>query len=206
MKALILVDLQNDFLPAGALPVPEGDQVIPLANQIQPRFDLVVATQDWHPSNHASFAASHSGKVPGDMIDLNGLQQTLWPVHCVQNTIGSAFATNLDISRVRKVFRKGMDREIDSYSGFFDNGHRKSTGLDFYLKQAGVTETFVLGLATDYCVKFTALDALELGFATYVLVDACRGIDLQTGDVATALHDMATAGVQIITCDASWKV
>ncbi len=206
LKALILVDLQNDFLPAGALPVPDGDQVIPLANQIQQRFDLVVATQDWHPSNHASFAAIHPGKMPGDVIDLDGLQQTLWPVHCVQNTVGSAFAPGLDISRVRKIFRKGTDPGIDSYSGFFDNGHRKSTGLDFYLKQAGVTETFVLGLATDYCVKFTALDALELGFATYVLVDACRGVDLQTGDVAAALQDMATAGVQIITGDASWKV
>ena len=206
MKALVLVDLQNDFLPAGALPVPDGDQVIPLANQIQQRFDLVVATQDWHPSNHASFAAIHPGKMPGDVIDLDGLQQTLWPVHCVENTVGSAFAPGLDISRMRKIFRKGTDPGIDSYSGFFDNGHHKSTGLDFYLKQAGVTETFVLGLATDYCVKFTALDALELGFATYVLVDACRGVDLQTGDVAAALHDMATAGVQIITGDASWKV
>ena len=203
MKALILVDLQNDFLPMGALPVPDGDQVIPLANQIQQRFDLVVATQDWHPSNHASFAASHPGKAPGDVIDLNGLQQTLWPVHCVQNTVGSAFAPGLDISRVRKIFRKGTAPGIDSYSGFFDNGHRKSTGLDLYLKQAGVTETYVLGLATDYCVKFTALDAQELGFATYVLADACRGVDLQTGDVAAALHDMATAGVQIITGDAS---
>ena len=206
LKALILVDLQNDFLPAVALPVPDGDQVIPLANHIQQRFDLVVATQDWHPANHASFAASHPGKVPGDVIDLNGLQQTLWPIHCVQNTAGSAFAPNLDISRVRKVFRKGTDPGIDSYSGFFDNGHRKPTGLDLYLKQAGVTETYVLGLATDYCVKFTALDAQELGFATYVLADACRGVDLQTGDVAAALHDMATAGVQIITGDASWKV
>jgi nicotinamidase/pyrazinamidase len=203
LKALILVDLQNDFLPAGALPVPDGDQVIPLANQIQQRFDLVVATQDWHPSNHASFAASHPGKVPGDVIDLNGLQQTLWPVHCVQDTVGSAFAPNLDISRVRKIFRKGTDPGIDSYSGFFDDGHRKSTGLDLYLKQAGVTETYVLGLATDYCVKFTALDAQELGFATYVLADACRGVDLQAGDVAAALRDMTTAGVQIITGDAS---
>ena len=206
LKALVLVDLQNDFLPAGALPVPDGDQVIPLANQIMQRFDLVVATQDWHPSNHASFAAIHPGKMPGDVIDLDGLQQTLWPVHCVQNTVGSAFAPGLDISRVRKIIRKGTDPGIDSYSGFFDNGHRESTGLDFYLKQAGVTETFILGLATDYCVKFTAMDALELGFATYVLVNACRGVELQTGDVAAALHDMATAGVQIITGDASWKV
>ena len=203
MKALILVDLQNDFLPTGALPVPDGEQVIPLANQIQQHFDLVVATQDWHPSNHASFAASHPLKVPGDRIELNGLQQTLCPVHCVQNTAGAAFAPGLDISRVRKIFRKGTDLGIDSYSGFFDNGHRKSTGLDVYLKQAGVTETYVLGLATDYCVKFTALDAKELGFATYVLADACRGVDLQAGDVAAALHDMKAAGVQIITGEAS---
>ncbi len=198
MKALILVDLQNDFLPEGALPVPDGNQVIPLANQIQRRFDLVVATQDWHPSNHGSFAANHPGKVPGDMIDLNGLPQTLWPIHCVQDTVGSAFAPNLNISCVRKIFQKGTDPRIDSYSGFFDSGHRKSTGLDLYLKQAGVTETYVLGLATDYCVKFTALDAQELGFATYVLAAACRGVDLQAGDVAAALHDMTTAGVQII--------
>ena len=203
MQALILVDLQNDFLPAGALPVPDGEQVIPLANQIQQRFDLVVATQDWHPSNHASFAASHPGKAPGDVIDLNGLRQTLWPVHCVQHTVGAAFAPGLDINRVRKIFRKGMDPGIDSYSGFFDNGHRKSTGLDLFLKHAGVTETYVLGLATDYCVKFTALDAQELGFATYVLADACRGVDLQAGDVAAALHDMKAAGVQIITGEAS---
>ncbi len=203
MKALILVDLQNDFLPEGALPIPDGDQIIPLANQIQQRFDLVVATQDWHPSNHASFAASHLGKVPGDVIDLNGLQQTLWPVHCVQNTVGSAFAPDLDTGRVRKIFRKGTDPAIDSYSGFFDDGQRKSTGLDLYLKQAGVTESYVLGLATDYCVKFTALDAHELGFTTYLLADACRGVDLQAGDVAAALHDMTTAGVQIITGDAS---
>ncbi len=203
MKALILVDLQNDFLPMGALPVPDGDQVIPLANQIQQRFDLVVATLDWHPSDHTSFAASHPGKMPGEVIDLDGLQQILWPVHCVQDTIGSAFAPKLDISRVRKIFRKGTDPGIDSYSGFFDNGHCKSTGLDLYLKQVGVTETYILGLATDYCVKFTALDAQELGFATYVLADACRGVELQTGDVAAALRAMKTAGSQIITGDAS---
>ncbi len=203
MKALILVDLQNDFLPQGALAVPDGDQVIPLANQIQQRFDLVVATQDWHPSNHASFAESHPGKMPGDVIDLNGLQQTLWPVHCVQNTVGSAFAPCLDISRVRKIFQKGTDSGIDSYSGFFDNGHRKSTGLDLFLKQADVTETYVLGLATDYCVKFTALDAQALGFAAYVLADACRGVELQAGDTAAALHEMTTAGVHIIASNAS---
>lgn len=203
MKALILVDLQVDFLPGGALPVPRGDQVIPLANRIQQRFQLVVATQDWHPANHGSFAANHPGKAPGEVIDLNGAQQTLWPVHCVEDTVGAALAPNLDTDRVRKIIRKGTEPEIDSYSGFFDNGHRKATGLDLYLKQAGVTETYVLGLATDYCVKFTALDSVELGFTTYVLADACRGVDLHAGDVAAALHDMSAAGVQVITDEAS---
>lgn len=199
LKALILVDLQNDFLPMGALPVPDGDQVIPLANQIQQRFDLVVATQDWHPSKHGSFAASHPGKVPGDVIDLNGLQQTLWPVHCVQNTVGSAFAPGLDISRVRKIFRKGTAPGIDSYSGFFDNGQRRATGLGDHLLESekGVSEVFVLGLATDYCVKFTALDARRLGFRTTVVEDGCRGVDLRPGDVKRAIEEMRDAGVQM---------
>src|SRR3989442_13276877 len=129
MNALIIVDLQNDFLPGGALPVPHGDEVIPLANELQRRFDLVLATQDWHPANHGSFAANHPGKRPGDRIALNGLDQILWPNHCVQNTPGAAFVPSLDTSRVAQVFQKGTDPGIDSYSGFFDNGHPKATGL-----------------------------------------------------------------------------
>src|SRR5258708_5026703 len=157
MKALILVDLQNDFLPSGALPVPRGDAVIPLANQLQGAFKLVVATQDWHPANHRSFAANHPGKQPGDVIELRKIKQILWPVHCVQHTNGAEFHSSLRLNHVNKVFKKGTDTEIDSYSGFFDNGHLRATGLGDYLKEKKVTEVYILGLATDYCVKFTAL-------------------------------------------------
>lgn len=174
MKALILVDIQNDFLPGGALAVPEGDKVIPLANQLQPAFPVVVATQDWHPANHGSFAASHPGKRVFEQIELNGLPQTLWPVHCVQNTKGAELAAALNREHIAKVFPKGTDAGIDSYSGLFDNGHRKSTGLGDWLKAQGVTEVFVCGLATDYCVKFTALDATQLGFKTQLIEDASR--------------------------------
>lgn len=202
MKALILVDLQNDFCPGGALPVPEGDAVIPLANALQSRFDLVVATQDWHPANHASFAASHPGRKPGEVIDLDGLAQVLWPVHCVQGTWGAEFHSALDRRRIAQVFRKGTDPRIDSYSGFFDNGRRHATGLADYLHQRGVSEVFVCGLATDYCVKFTALDAVELGFTTRVVLDACRGVDLQPGDVHRAVNEMQGRGVAIVDSSA----
>lgn len=198
MKALILVDLQNDFMPGGALPVPHGDQVIPVANRVQHSFDLVVATQDWHPRDHGSFAANHPGRQPGDVIDLNGLEQVLWPVHCVQETTGAAFAPALDAHRVKRTFRKGTDPAIDSYSGFFDNGQRKSTGLSQYLRDNGVADLYILGLATDYCVKFTALDARRLGFDTHVIEDACRGVELRAGDGRAALEEMSRAEVTII--------
>ncbi len=198
MKALILVDLQNDFMPGGALPVPHGDQVIPVANRVQHSFDLVVATQDWHPRDHGSFAANHPGRQPGDVIDLNGLEQVLWPVHCVQETTGAAFAPALDAHRVKRTFRKGTDPAIDSYSGFFDNGQRKSTGLSQYLRDNGVADLYILGLATDYCVKFTALDARRLGFDTHVIEDACRGVELRAGDGRAALEEMSRDEVTII--------
>ncbi len=201
MKALILVDLQHDFCPGGALPVPEGDAVIPLANALQGRFDLVVATRDWHPANHASFAASHPGRKAGEVIELDGLAQVLWPVHCVEGTWGAEFHPALDRRRIAQVFRKGTDPRIDSYSGFFDNGRRHSTGLADYLRQRGVSEVFVCGLATDYCVKFTALDAVELGFATRVVLDACRGVDLQPGDVRRAVDEMQSRGVVMVDSD-----
>ncbi len=197
MKALILVDLQNDFLPGGALAVPDGDAVIPVANRLQSAFPLVVATQDWHPANHGSFAASHPGRNVFERIELNGLPQTLWPVHCVQNTPGAAFAPGLRQDRIARVFQKGIDPGIDSYSGFFDNGHRKSTGMGEWLKQRGVGEVVVCGLATDYCVKFTALDAVRAGFKTGLVVDASRGVNLQPDDVDTAIAEMKRAGVQI---------
>ena len=198
MKALILVDIQNDFLPGGALAVPDGDAVVPIANKVQEFFPVVVATQDWHPLNHGSFAANHPGKKPFEQIDLYGLPQTLWPVHCVQGTLGAAFARRLNTSRIAKVFQKGTDPRIDSYSGLFDNGHRKSTGLGEWLKGKDVLDVYVCGLATDYCVKFTALDSLQFGFNTFLVEDACRGVNLQPGDVPAAVQEMRQAGVHII--------
>ncbi|MBW3598892.1 MAG: bifunctional nicotinamidase/pyrazinamidase [Planctomycetes bacterium] len=198
MKTLILVDIQNDFLPCGALAVPEGDAVIPIANRLQPRFDLVVATQDWHPADHASFAANHPGRSVGDVIEVDGLEQNLWPVHCVQESSGAELAADLDRARIAAVFRKGEDPRIDSYSGFFDNGHRRATGLGDYLRERDVQEVYLAGLATDYCVKFTALDARRLGFETYVVEDACRGVNAKEGDVSKTLDEMRSAGVHVI--------
>jgi len=201
MNALILVDIQNDFVPGGALAVREGDLIVPLVNRLQPHFDLVVATQDWHPANHGSFAANHPGGKPGELIDLHGLRQILWPIHCVQETAGAGFVANLDQSRWDRVFVKGTDPAIDSYSGFFDNGHRRATGLGDYLRAKQVTDVYVAGLATDYCVKFTALDALTLGFRTHLIEDACRGVNLQPGDVAKAVEEMKQAGIEIVRAD-----
>ena len=199
MKALILVDIQNDFLPGGALAVPHGDEVIAVANRVATTFDLVVATQDWHPRDHGSFAANHPGKKVGDVIDMHGLPQVLWPVHCVQGTAGAEFAPALDASRVRRVFQKGTDPEIDSYSGFFDNGHRRSTGLADYLREQGVTQVFVMGLATDYCVKFTALDAVQrAGLKTTLIEDGCRGVNLRPGDSEAAVAEMRAARVEVL--------
>ena len=198
MNALILVDLQNDFCPGGALPVPEGDLIIPIVNRLQRQFDLVVATQDWHPADHGSFAANHPGKRPGEVIELAGLPQILWPVHCVQDTPGADFHPALDRSAIARVFRKGIDPNIDSYSGFFDNGRRRSTGLGDYLKSHGVRRVCVCGLATDYCVKCTALDAADAGFETCLAEDACRGVNLRPGDVQAAIDQMRQSGVRVI--------
>ncbi len=198
MKALVIVDLQNDFLPGGALPVPRGDEVVPLANELQRRFELVVASQDWHPPDHGSFAANHPGKKPGDRIELDGIEQILWPVHCVAHTRGADFVPSLDTAQIVEVFRKGTDPRIDSYSAFFDNGHRKATGLPDYLKARAVTEIYVAGLALDYCVKFTVLDACQLGFNAHVIVDACRGIALEPGDLEKALDEMKRSGATLL--------
>ncbi len=198
MKALILVDIQNDFLPGGALAVPDGDAVIPVANKVQSAFPVVVATQDWHPANHGSFAASHPGRKVFEQIELNGLPQTLWPVHCVQNTTGAELARALVRERIAKVFPKGTDPNIDSYGGLFDNGHRRSTGLGEWLKAQRVTEVFVCGLATDYCVKFTALDAAKMGFKTHLIEDASRGVNLRSDDVRNAIEEMKRAGVVVM--------
>lgn len=198
MNALILVDIQNDFVPGGALPVSQGGQIIPIVNRIQSHFDLVVATQDWHPANHGSFAANHPGKKPGDAIETDGLHQILWPVHCVQNTVGAAFVPALEMHQVTEGFQKGTDPRIDSYSGFFDNGRRKATGLGDFLKARNVANVFIAGLATDYCVKFTALDAVGLGFKTHLIEEACRGMNLKPDDVAQAIKEMQQAGVGIV--------
>ena len=184
MNALILVDIQNDFVPGGALAVPEGDRVVPVANRLIPRFDLVVATKDWHPADHMSFASRHPGRQAGDVIELAGLPQVLWPDHCIERTPGAEFVAGLAVPGIHRVFEKGTNRAIDSYSGFFDNGHRQATGLGDFLLGRGVTTVFILGLATDYCVKFTALDAVDLGFSTHLVLDGCRGVDLNPGDAA----------------------
>lgn len=177
MKTLIIIDVQNDFVPGGALAVPEGDQVIPVINRILPEFELVVATQDWHPSSHKSFASNHKGKQVFEVIELNGLEQKLWPDHCVQDTSGADFHPGLEVKPIEAIFRKGMDPEIDSYSGFFDNGHRKSTGLAGYLKDKGATELYFCGLAGDICVYFSIIDALKEGFPATLIEDAARALD-----------------------------
>jgi nicotinamidase/pyrazinamidase len=199
-RALILVDIQPDFMPGGALAVPEGDAILPVVRQLIERHALVVATQDWHPREHGSFAANHDGRSPGEVIDLHGLPQVLWPVHCVQDTPGAALHEGLGelAQLIAKVFRKGSDPQVDSYSGFFDNGRRNATGMGEWLREQGVEALTIVGLATDYCVKFTALDALELGFETTVVRDACRAVDLQPGDGERALAELAAKGARVV--------
>lgn len=198
MISLLLVDLQVDFMPTGMLPVAGGDEVVALANRLAPLYPLVVATQDWHPADHGSFAANHPWRKPGQVIQLDGLAQVLWPIHCVQDSWGSEFVAELDLSQVDCVFQKGTDRLIDSYSAFYDNGHRKSTGLAEWLRKRGVSEVHVLGLATDYCVKYTVLDALAEGFTVSLIQDATRGVELKSGDVERAVAEMAEAGAKIL--------
>ena len=203
MKALILVDVQNDFLPGGALPVPQGNEVVPVANRLIPNYDLVIATQDWHPAGHGSFASRHQGHAVGDVITLNGVPQILWPDHCIQNTAGADFPAGLNMGGIQWICRKGMDPEVDSYSGFFDNGHLHDTGLRDYLRKRGVREVHIMGLATDYCVRFTALDAKDLGFDTHLIIEGVRGVEIHPGDIQKAVEEMQAAGVHIITPAAS---
>lgn len=198
MKALIIVDVQNDFCPGGALEVANGDAVVPVINRIQDRFDLVVATQDWHPPDHASFASNHANHTVGELININGQMQVLWPDHCVQGTEGAALRADLQQSKIARIFQKGQNREVDSYSGFFDNGHQIATGLGDYLNEAKVGQVYICGLATDYCVKFTALDARMLKFDTFLIADACRGVNLQPSDVEKAVAEMHESGVHVI--------
>lgn len=197
-NALILVDIQNDFCPGGNLAVPDGDAIVPIANALQPYFDLVIATQDWHPQDHKSFASNNPGHHVGEIITLNNIPQVLWPDHCVQNTKGAEFHADLDLSHISKIVHKGVDNVVDSYSAFFDNKHLRSTGLAGYLREHEITDIYIMGLATDYCVKYSCLDAATLGLKTHVIVDACRGINLQPNDVDTALEEMRLMGVEII--------
>lgn len=198
MTALLLVDIQNDFLPGGALAVKNGDEVVAVANNLMHQFELVVATQDWHPRNHRSFASQHPGRNAGEVTTLDGLPQVLWPDHCIQGTRGASLHEDLNTERIDHVVRKGTSPNIDSYSGFFDNDHRQATGLARWLDDQGVASVAVMGLATDYCVKFTALDAVGLGLNTALIEDGCRGVDLNDGDVDRAIAEMRAAGVRIV--------
>ncbi len=197
MDALILVDLQNDFLPGGALAVPRGDEVIPVANRLVGHFGFVVATRDWHPPDHSSFASQHPGHAVGDVIEVGGVAQVLWPDHCVQGTKGAEFSAALNDAAISEIVTKGTSRDIDSYSGFFDNNQRQATGLLDILQRSGITRVHVMGLATDYCVKFTALDALKLGFETNLVLEGCRGVDLTPGDSDRAVDEMRAAGASV---------
>ena len=200
MHALILVDIQNDFMPGGPLAVPGGDEIIPLVNELQDSFSLVVATQDWHPQSHKSFASNHPGKNAFESIRLHGLEQVLWPDHCIQGSIGAQIHPSIIINKVEGIFRKGMDPEIDSYSGFYDNGYKKSTGLAGYLRERKIKKVFVCGLAADYCVYYTAKDSLKENFETYYIEDATRAID--PNGFVKAMENILVSGGKIIKSEA----
>ena len=193
---LIVVDVQNDFCPGGALAVPNGDEVIRPINRLIQSFDHVVLTQDWHPKSHSSFATSHAGKAPFSNTTMSYGEQTLWPDHCVQGTAGAEFHRDLVWSKAQLIIRKGFHIGIDSYSAFFENDRRTATGLGGYLKERGLTRLVIAGLATDYCVAYSALDARRLGFEVSVAMDACRAIDL-AGSLKRAEEQMRAAGVTL---------
>lgn len=196
-NALIVIDVQNDFCPGGALAVPEGDQIVTGINMLMAEFDTVVLTQDWHPAGHSSFASSHADKAPYDMIDMPYGPQVLWPDHCVQGSDGAALHAQLNTTRANAIIRKGMTSTIDSYSAFLENDQTTPTGLEGYLKTRGATTLTLVGLATDFCVQFSALDAARLGFDVTVPEDLCRAIDLD-GSLAAAQKAMDEAGISRI--------
>lgn len=198
IRALLIIDIQNDFLPGGSLAVPNGDEVIEVANQWSAKPELVIATQDWHPADHLSFASQHPQQQVGDIVELDGLEQVLWPDHCIQGSSGANFPPDLRTDRIDTVIRKGCNRRIDSYSGFFDNARKQSTNLENVLREHGVIAVDILGLATDYCVLSTALDAVDLGFETRVILDGIRGVDLQNGDCVAAITRMRDSGVSFV--------
>lgn len=196
MTALILVDLQNDFMPGGRLPVAKGLEILPAVGKLVTMpFDKIVATKDWHPPGHGSFASTHKMYV-GDEIDLFGIRQVLWPDHCIQGSFGAEFHSGWDHSKVEHIFHKGSDPNIDSYSTFFDNGNRKSTGLEDFLKDHRIRRVVIAGLATDYCVKYSVFDAVRLGFETFVVPEGCRGVNLDPNDDTRALDEMKKLGAK----------
>ena len=194
--AFVVIDVQNDFCPGGALEVPDGDAVVEKINRLADKFRVKVFTQDWHPSDHASFAANHAGKQPFDTVDLSYGTQVLWPRHCVQGTQGAEFHADLKTSKADVIVRKGFRAEIDSYSAFFENDRETPTGLDGYLRSRGVGKIFCAGLATDFCVRYSAVDAVRLGFEAVLIEDACRAIDLD-GSLGAAMKEMRELGVAI---------
>jgi len=195
--ALIVIDTQYDFCPGGALAVPEGDAIVPGVNALMAEFGAVILTQDWHPAGHSSFASRHSGKAPFETIEMSYGPQVLWPDHCVQGSPGAEFHADLDTTRADAIIRKGMNPEIDSYSAFFENDHATPTGLDGYLRTRGITDLVLVGLATDFCVKDSAVDAARLGYAVTVRRELCRAIDLD-GSLAAAIEAMRAAGVRLV--------
>lgn len=199
MDALLLVDIQNDFLPGGNLAVADADRILPIVNSLIQQFPLVIATQDWHPANHKSFAASHPNRSIGELIQLRGQDQILWPVHCVQGSSGARLAAELNQSAISRIVYKGTNPEIDSYSAFFDNGRLQATELHEYLREIGVQRLFVAGLATDFCIKFTVKDACSLGYETWLIPDACRAVNLAQGDEERAIQSMVQAGAKIVS-------
>jgi nicotinamidase/pyrazinamidase len=197
MRVLLVVDVQNDFCPGGALGVKGGDQIIPLINQFRNQFERVIFTQDWHPPDHLSFAANHPGKQPGDTVDIAGEPQMLWPVHCVQGSVGAQFHKDLDIRPQDSIFKKGTHLGIDSYSAFYDDHHLKSTGLAEFLHKLGVRDVTLCGLATDYCVKYSCFDALAEDFCVTLLPEACRAVNLHPGDEERSLEEMRQRGSRL---------
>lgn len=200
MKALLIVDLQNDFCEGGALEVPNGSTIVPVVNQLIDSFDAVIQTQDWHPADHASFASSHENKDPNDTIEMNYGTQVLWPDHCIQGTEGAEFHPDLKTNKSQVIIRKGFRPEIDSYSAFYENDHQTKTGLTGYLKTRGITDLYTVGLATDFCVKWSVVDGIKEGFNMHIIEDAVKGIDLD-GSLDAAWDEMKSKGVDVVQSD-----
>ncbi len=197
-NVLLVIDLQNDFCPGGSLAVPDGDKIVPVINKIMDKFYKVVATQDWHPKNHISFASTHNKQLY-ETIEINNILQTLWPEHCVQGSHGAELHKDLDIKKINLILRKGTDPQIDSYSAFLENDKQTKTGLDGYLRSLDIKKVYVCGLALDYCVYYTACDAVKFGFETYVIIDATKGVDVPKGNVEKTVQHMKSLGIKILT-------